>query len=183
MECDGKSEARDKREGMRWIDRQRRQQRKNIVKEMILDPGSFRLTDVAAVYKDDADFGQDTAQISPDRLLVPGKLRDNFADAHELLRRSQSVRAALGNAFAHLGLDAGHTHHEELIKVIGRNRQESHPLQRGVTRIDRFLKHPAIEVQPGKLPIDETFRALSHRMSRVAGGFFFFNYNSLCGFH
>ena len=71
----------------------------------------------------------------------------------------QAIRTALGDALAHLGLDAGDPDHEELIKVIGGNRQKSHPFQRGMARIDRLLQHPAIEVQPGQLAVDEAFRA------------------------
>ena len=74
MQRHGKSEARDEREGMRRIDRQRRQQRENIVEEMILDPGSLGLGDIAAIDQNDADLGQDAAQIAPDRLLVGGEL-------------------------------------------------------------------------------------------------------------
>ncbi len=52
----------------------------------------------------------------------------------KLFRRRQSIGAALGDAFADLGLDAGDADHEELIKVVGGNRQESHPFQRGMAR-------------------------------------------------
>ena len=145
--------------GMRRVDRERRQQRENIVEEMILDPASLGLGDVAAIDQNDADLGQDAAQIAPDRLLVGGQLRDRLVDEDKLFGRGQTVRTALGNALPHLGLDAGDADHEELIKVIGGNRQKPHPLQRGMAGIDRFLQHPAIEMQPGKLAIDEAFGA------------------------
>ena len=74
MQRDGKAEARDERERMRRIDRERRQQRENVVEEMILDPGPLGLGDVAAIDQNDADLGQDAAQIAPDRLLVGGEL-------------------------------------------------------------------------------------------------------------
>ena len=166
MQRDGKSEAWDEREGMRRIDRERRQQREDVVEEMILDPGSFGLGDVAAVDQNDADLGQDAAQVAPDRLLVAGQLGNRLVDQDELFGRGQAVGTALGNALAHLGLDAGDADHEEFIKVIGRNRQESHPLQRGMAGIDRFLQDPAVEVQPGKLPIDEAFGAAGHCSGR-----------------
>ena len=100
-----------------------------------------------------------------------------------MLGGGQPVRAALGDALPHLGLDAGDADHEELIKVIGGNRQESHPFKRGMAGIDRFLQHPAIEMQPGQLAIDETFGAGRHRWAGLGIRFFFFNYNSLRGFH
>jgi hypothetical protein len=73
MQRDGKAEARDERERMRRIDRQRRQQRKDVVEEVILDPGSLGLGDIAAVDENEADLGQDGTQIAPDRLLVAGE--------------------------------------------------------------------------------------------------------------
>ena len=169
--------------GMRRIDRERRQQRENIVEEMILDPAPLGFGHVAAIDQNDADLGENAAQIAPDRLLIGGELRNRLVDEDKLLGRGQAVRTALGDALAHLRLDAGDADHEELIKVIGGNRQESHPLQRRVAGIDRFLEHPAIEMQPGQLAVDETFRACADRRDRPATPFFFFNYNSLCGFH
>src|SRR3954471_21402426 len=183
MQSHGKAEARDERERMRRIDRQRRQQREDVVQEMILDPCPVGLWYVAAIDQDDSDFAQDAAQVAPDRLLIGGEFRDRLVDENELLRRGQAIRAALGDALAHLRLDAGHADHEELIKVIGRNRQETHPLQRRVARIDGFLKHPAIEVQPGQFAVDETFWTCSDRGTRMSFHVFFFENNSLCGIH
>ena len=174
MQRHGKAEAGDERERMRRIDRQRRQQRENIVEEMILDPCPLGFGHVAAIDQNDSDLGENAAQIAPDRLLIGGELRDRFIDEDKLLRRCVAVRAALGDALAHLRLDAGHADHEELIKVIGGNRQESHPLQRRVARIDRFLEHPAIEMEPGQLAVDETFRTCSDRGTRMRFRFFFF---------
>ena len=140
-------------------------------------------TDVAAVDKNDGDIGEDRAQIAPDRLLVGGKLGNRFVDERELFGRGQAIGAALGDAFADLGLDTGHADHEELIKVICRNRQESHPLQHGMAAIDRFLEHAAIEVQPGELAIDESFGTLGNRRDAGLCLFFFFYFNGLRGVH
>ena len=144
---------------MRRIDRERRQQRENVVKEMILDPGPLGLGDVATVDQNDADLGQDAAQIAPDRLLIDGELRNRLVDQDKLFGGRQTVGAALRDALPDLGLDAGDPDHEELVKVIGRNRQKPDPLERGMAGIDRFLQHPAIEMQPGQLPIDEALGA------------------------
>ena len=144
---------------MRRVDRQRRQQRKDVVEEVILDPGPLGLGDVAAADQHDADVGQDVVQVGPDRLLVLGELRHRLVDDVQLLQRGAAVGAAFGDAFADLRLDAGDADHEEFIKVIGGNRQESHPLQRGMAGIDRFLQHAAIEMQPGQLAVDEALGA------------------------
>jgi hypothetical protein len=100
------------------VDRERGQQRKHVVEEVVLDPGPFRLGDVLAVDQHDADVGQRAAQVAPDRLLVGGKLRDGAVDQRELLGRRQAVGAALGDALADLGLDAGDADHEEFVEVI-----------------------------------------------------------------
>ena len=118
MQRDGEAEARNEREGMRRIDRERRQQRENVVEEVILDPGPLGLGDVLAVDQDDADVGEHAAQVAPDRLLVGGELRDRLVDERELLGRRQAVGAALGDALADLRLDAGDADHEEFVKVI-----------------------------------------------------------------
>ena len=171
------------REGMRRIDRQRRQQREDVVEEMVLDPVPLGLADIAAVDQHDAHLGQDAAQIAPDRLLVDGELRDGLVDEDELLGGCQAVRTALGNALPHLGLDTGDADHEEFIKVIGGNRQKSHPLERGVAGIDRLLQHPAVEMQPGKLAIDEAFGTGARCWAGRSIRNFLFYYNGLRGFH
>src|ERR1700736_766519 len=52
------------RRGMRRVDRERRQQRKDVVEEMILDPRPLALGDIASVDEDDADLGQNAAQVA-----------------------------------------------------------------------------------------------------------------------
>src|SRR5262249_7598763 len=107
-----------------------------------------------------------------------------FVDLDELLGGAAPVGAALGNSFADLGLDTGHADHEELIKVICRNRQEPYPLQCRVAGVYRFLQHPAVEMQPGQLAIDEALRACRNARGRDFGIFrFLFNDNGLWGFH
>lgn len=58
MQRDGEAETWNERERMGRVDRQRRQQRENIVKEVIFDPGAFGFGDVLAVDQNDADFGE-----------------------------------------------------------------------------------------------------------------------------
>ena len=49
--------------------------------------------------------------------------------------------------------------------------------------IDRLFQHPAIEMQPGKLAIDEALGAMGDRRTGLGVRFFFFYYNGLRGFH
>src|SRR4051794_37138961 len=48
--------------------------------------------------------------------------------------------------------------------------------------IDGLLKYPAIEMEPGKLAIDEAFGAMSNRRSAVDLRLFLFYYSGLRGF-
>ncbi len=146
LQRDGEAEARDERERVRGIDRQRRQQREDVAEEVILEPAALRLGEVVAVDQHDAGIRQVAAQIAPDRLLVGCKLRNRLVDEDKLFGRRHAVGAALGDAFTDLRLDAGDADHEELIKVIGGNRQEPDPLQRGMAGIDRLFEYPAVEM-------------------------------------
>ena len=74
MQRDRKAEARDERERMRGIDRERRQQRKDVVEEVILDPAALGLGDFPGVDHDDAVGAKRLAQLAPDFLLVAGEL-------------------------------------------------------------------------------------------------------------
>jgi hypothetical protein len=57
MQRNSKSEARDEGKGVGGVDRQRRQQRENIVEEMVLDPGALGLGDIPAIDENDPDLG------------------------------------------------------------------------------------------------------------------------------
>jgi hypothetical protein len=113
---------------------------------VILEPASFRLGEVVAVHEHDARLRQGGTQIAPDRLLVGGELRNRLVDEDKLLGRGHAVGAAFGDTFADLCLDAGDADHEEFVKVIGGNRQEADPLQRGMAGIDRLFEYPAVEM-------------------------------------
>ena len=150
---------------------------------MILEPAPLCLGEVVTVDEPDAGIRQGGAQIAPDRLLVGGEFGNRLVDEDELLGRRHAVGAAFGDAFADLRLDAGDTDHEELIKVIGGNRQEPHPLQRRMSRIYRLFEHAAVEMQPGQFAIDKAFGAGSNGGRSLDNRLFFFNFNNLCRFH
>src|SRR4029077_5285330 len=147
------------------------------------DPDPLRLGDVAPVNENDAKVGEDRAKLTPDRLLVDRKLGHRLVDQRELLGRRPSVGTALGDTFAYLSLDAGDADHEEFVKVIGGNREEPHALKRGMARINRLFQHPAIEMQPGQLPVNEAFWAAGSRRSGARVAIFLFSCNGLYGIH
>ena len=54
-----------------------------------------------------------------------------------------------------LSQEPGDAHHEELVEVRGEDRAELHPLEQRHLRIGRQLEHARVEVEPGKLSVEE----------------------------
>src|SRR4051794_26957332 len=52
-----------------------------------------------------------------------------------------------------------------------------------MSRIDGFLEHPAVEMQPGQFAVNEAFRACRNRRTGMDFVIFFFESNDLCGIH
>ena len=159
LQRDGEAKIGNERERMRRIDRERREQREHVGEEVILQPVLVGLLHLGAANQGDAGSGEFRPQFDPALLLVPAKPRHRFADAEQLLVGGEPVGALGHDALAHLALEAGDAHHEEFIKVVGGNRQEAHPLQQRMVLVGSLLQHPAIEVQPGQLAVDEAVRA------------------------
>jgi hypothetical protein len=59
------------------------------------------------------------------------------------------------DALAHLAFEAGDAHHEELVEIGGRDRQEADALQQRMIEVQRFLENAPVELQPGKFAVDE----------------------------
>src|SRR6185437_6183330 len=72
LKRNGKAKAWNEWEGVSWVDRQRRQQRENIMEEVVLDPRPLGFGDFAAFDEHDANGCESLVQIAPDRLLVVG---------------------------------------------------------------------------------------------------------------
>ena len=96
------------------------------------------------------------------------ELRHRLADAGELLGRREPVRALRRDALAHLALQAGDAHHEEFVEVVGRDRQEAHPLEQRMVLVGGLFQHAPIEMQPGQFAVDETLRARAQARSGLA---------------
>ena len=105
--------------------------------EIVLQPGRARpWSIVVAVDQDDALLRQAPARSSRQRALLLGRqARPPRAMRSSCSLRRQAVRAARGDAGAHLALEAGDAHHEELVEVVGRDRQEAQPLQQRVVGV------------------------------------------------
>ncbi len=104
LQRDREAEIGNERERMRRIDGERRQQRKHVGEEMLLQPGALGLLEIRAVDQRHAGGGQRRPQFQPALLLIAGELRDRLADAGELLARGEPVRALGRDALRAPGL-------------------------------------------------------------------------------
>src|SRR5262249_40991410 len=159
VERDGEAEIGNEWKWMRRIDGERGQQRENLPKELIFEPGPFFFRHVRPFDQHDALLGQHLPQLAPALLLIACQRTDGLRDAGELFRRSEAIRALDRNAGALLALEAGNADHEEFIEVVGGNRQKPNTLEQGVGVVCRLLEYSAIELEPRQLAIDEALRA------------------------
>ena len=158
LQGDREAKVGNKRERMRRVDGKRRQQRKNVGKKVIFEPGLVRPAEGLTVDHNDAGVRKRRPQLAPLRLLIFDQDRHGLGNANELLGGGQSLGTLGADAFAQLRAEAGDAHHEEFIEVVGRDRQEFQPLKERIFGVGQFLKHATVEIQPRQLPVDETIR-------------------------
>ena len=110
---------------------------------------------------------------APNPQTMLGKPVENLADAGRLLLDHLMRAAADGRelfvgsharsvAPPHLGRPPlhkpRHAHQKELIEVRSDDRQKLQPLQKRQVRIEPFLQHAMVELQPAQLAVDEQIR-------------------------
>src|SRR5690606_26061196 len=139
---------------------------KDRIEEVVLEPLAIFLGDLPRIEENDTVVGKLAPEHTPAALLVGCELGHRLADARQLLGERPAVIAHHRDALSLLAFQAGDTDHEEFVEVVCRDRQEAEPFQKRVMRIAGFLEHPAIEVEPGHLAIDE---ALGPQAKRGAG--------------
>ena len=86
----------------------------------------------------------------------------------ELLLRRQPVLRRRRDAGADLAAQAGDAHHEELVEVVRRDRQEAELLEERMVAVRRLLEDAAVELEPGQLAVDEALRELPQARRRRA---------------
>ncbi len=158
---------------MRRVDGKRRQHRKNVVEEVVLQPCALALGDLVGVDEENPDVDELLAQFPPAALLVGREHGDGVGDADKLFGRRQAILRHGVQAVTHLPGQAGDAHHEELVQVIGGNREEAELLQQRMAPVRRLFEHTAVEVKPGQLAIEKSLgrRAQCRRVGDGCGGF------------
>ena len=155
LQRQGEAQVGQEGEGVRRVDGQRRQNREQLVQELGLQPLALGLGDALAVDDLDAGDGQLLLQLAPAQLLFGHQFAGGDIDPLQLFGRRQAIGRQNPHPLAQLALQAGDAGHEELVQIIGRDRQETQPLKQRMVGVGRFLQHPLVEGQPGGLAIEE----------------------------
>ena len=160
LQRDREAEIGNERERMRRIDRQRRQHRKDVAEEIVLQPGAFRLRQIRRrrparcrprraprAVRASAPAGRWRAATPPRRCARA---------ARPASARPGSGRRCPARTWPFRPATRTMKNSSRLLAEIDRKRTRS---SSGWLRVGGLLQHPAVEMQPGQLPVDEALRA------------------------
>ena len=152
---EAEAEVGDEREGMRRIARDRGEDGKHLLHEVLVEPDPFLVTELRLVEHVDSRLAHLGHQRLPAVLLLVHQGVSAVGDRGELLGRGHPVLARHRDAGLHLAVEARDPDHVELVEVGGGDGEEPHPFQKRHPRVPRFLEHPFVEREPGELAVDE----------------------------
>ena len=154
------AEIGNERERMRRIDGERRQDREDVLQEIILQPVALPAGEIGDVEDDDAARRElacaARASAPAGKRPAPRPVRRSARAARPACGRPSEISV---DARQHLPDQAGDADHEEFVEIVGRDRQEPQPLEQRMVRVRRFFQHAPVELEPGQLAIDEALRA------------------------
>jgi hypothetical protein len=153
-------------ERVRRVDRKGGEHREDVVEKVLLEPRHFGIGEVGRLDEDDAFVLERVAQLAPAPLLVERQGGDLGLDPGQLLLRGEPVLRHGGHARADLSREAGNADHEELVEVVGRNRQEAQLLEQRMVVVGRLLEDTPVELQPRQLAVDEALRRRAQGLAR-----------------
>ena len=140
-----KREVDDEGEGMRGIDRERRQHRKDAVGEIAFEPGPVGKRQCLRPADGDAGVFEQRAQFAPGGLLAFDQALCLGVDRGQRTRGREAIGGELGHTGAFLPDQPRDAHGIELVEVGSGDRDEAQPFQQGVARIRRLLQHAGVE--------------------------------------
>ena len=154
LQADGQREAErgDVRERPSGIDRERRQDREQLPHEPVAQP-IVVLGDLRVAGNANPRLGKLHAQAVEHGVLEAKQLLYADADRGELLCGAHAVGRQARPANLSLLMKPGDADGEELVEVVGEDRQEAHALEQRVPFVARFVEHTLVEVQPRELPV------------------------------
>ncbi len=170
-ECHRVAEIRNERERVQRVDGDGGEDREDLLVEELVRPGAVGVGQLVEVEHDDVLGAQLLVQLGPAALLVDHQRARPLQHRVDLLAGRHAVGARRLDADPALALEAGDAHHEELVDVGRRDRQEAHPLQKRVAVVHRLLEHALVEGEPRQLAVDEPPRRVrvGARRRRRAG--------------
>ncbi len=137
-----------------WIERQRSENRKNLLGEKRVQLRALLQAEVRKIQQADMAGLQRRNQILPEEIVRPADQAPNYAaNRFQRLRRAAAIQAGLLDAVFDLLRQAGDAHHEELVDVRAEDRQEFHALQQRIAAIAGLLQHAPLELQMAEFPI------------------------------
>ena len=145
----------DERERMRRVDRERRQHREHPLHEPRVEPLHIVGRELLGLAHLDAGLAQQAAQFAPHPLLLGEQRFGAELDLGKLLRRRPPVGRHRGEAGLRLADQSGDADRVELVQVGRADRDEAHAFQQRMARVLGLLDHAVVEVEPGKLAVDE----------------------------
>ncbi len=154
------AQVRDIRERVPRVERQRRQHGKDVILEVLGEPGIDRRRVFGRLEKVDALGGEQRPQrLAPARGLIVDLRQRARADGRQLLIGGLAVDRHLFDAGAEFLQDGGDAHHEELVEVGAGDGEELDALEQRVRRILRLREDALVERQPAQLAVDVERRA------------------------
>jgi len=157
----------DEGKGMGRVQRLRRQDRENLVQEMVPQPGfAQRIDRTGRADHFDAHLRQLAMDDAPHLLLrlhQPVGFRRNGG---QLLPRGQPVGRTHVHVLQLLALEARDPDGEEFVQIGAGDRQEAQPLQQRMGAVHRLLQHALVERQPGQLTVE----IATHRLGQAGRG-------------
>ena len=156
QDADGDAEVGDEGEAVARIDRERRQDRKDVRPVPRLGVAALVGREFLPRQELDPLFGQSWSDIVAEApLLQVHQLEDHSAQLEQLLLRWKRLPGLAPQPHRLATLEAADPLHEELVEVACRDRQEPDPLEKRVPGIDRLEEDPTIELQPLDVAVEE----------------------------
>ena len=144
---------------MRRIDRQWGEHWTDLCTIEILQPDCILLAHLVHRQEPDAIRVQSRTQfIPPTTVLIIHHPANSPVDRSECLCRRKPVNTALHHFTFHLLLDASHPDLEKLVQVGAGDAEEFNALKKWVLRVERFIEHPLVELQPAQFAVDKMVR-------------------------
>ena len=148
------AQIRNERKGMARIERERREHRADLAREVAAQVLAHRRRPRVLVEKRNLIRLEQLAKLDPRRGLIAQHLARARAHRLELLLGVVSIRSDVLDFLAQLLQRRRHADHEELVEVRAGDRQELHALEQRMGRVARLREHTFVELEPAQLAVD-----------------------------